>query len=235
MEVSGMVFFWGILGLLASIPLIWLSWHIPQRLLAAWGISEQGVCVDPAIRCLGWQDALLVLLLVCVGMGAATRWGGGMVSLMGLCFGATLLLLALIDTRTRLLPDVLTLPLLWAGLVWHASGFGLQTSFLGGLSLEQAVWGAVTGYIALWLPCVLLQYGLGREMMGHGDFKLSAALGAWLGCAALPYVGLIASSASLLFAVLAHRFVRRKLRHPMPFGPGLALGGILMLFFDGLS
>ncbi len=68
--------------------------------------------------------------------------------------------------------------------------------------------------------------------MGHGDFKLSAAIGAWLGCLALPFVWLIASGSSILIALIANRFAGRRLRDPMPFGPGLALGGILMLFFD---
>jgi leader peptidase (prepilin peptidase)/N-methyltransferase len=100
--------------------------------------------------------------------------------------------------------------------------------------LELAVWGAAAGYIVLWLPAGLLGAWQGKSLMGHGDFKLSAAIGAWLGCWALPFVWLLACTSSMLMVALAASFGGRRLREPMPFGPGLALGGILMLFFDTL-
>ena len=229
------VFFGGLVGVLAGVPLIWLSWKIPEYLFAAWAGRAHVLWSDPAIRSFSGQDFLFLVVLGLTAAGVVARWGIGIASLMGLCYCSLLLLLALIDARTRLLPDVLTLPLLWLGLVWHAGGADMWVGPWGQLPLEQAVWGAVTGYIVLWLPCVLLQRVLGREMMGYGDFKMSAALGAWVGYASLPYVLLIASSFSLGFAVLANAFARRKLRNPMPFGPGLAMGGILMLFFDGFG
>jgi len=219
----------GLVGILSAVPLLWLSWRIPQQLQVNWLVLRPSDWADPAIRALHWQDVVFVLALSLSAASVTAQWGWGSVGLIAFCYCALLLLLARIDARSGLLPDMLTLPLLWFGLLWHASGLG-EPGALGDLSLEQSVWGAAAGYIVLWLPCVLLRYGLGREMMGHGDFKLSAAIGAWLGCAALPYVWLMASAASLLLVVLSSRFRRHGLRDSMPFGPGLALGGILMLF-----
>jgi prepilin signal peptidase PulO-like enzyme (type II secretory pathway) len=213
-------------GLLTAVPLIWLSRKIPQKIFADMLLSDRQERYDPALQGLHWQDLLLVFFLCLCAVAVAMRDGVALSALAGFFYCAVLLLLARIDARTRLLPDMLTLPLLWFGLLWHAAELGEQT-------LEQAVWGAAAGYIVLWLPCVLLGRWLGRELMGHGDFKLSAAMGAWLGCFALPFVWLIASCSSLLIAVLANRLLGRRLREPMAFGPSLALGGILMLLFDG--
>ena len=214
-----------LMGLATAVPLIWLSWKIPQQILADTHLRPALEWSDPAIRGLHWQDALLVLLVCLCSIGVVMQWGAGVTAWTAFFYCAVLLLLARIDARTRLLPDILTLPLLWLGLLWNAAG-------MGELPLEQAVWGAAAGYIALWLPCALIARVWGRQMMGHGDFKLSASIGAWLGCFGLPFVWLIASSFSLLVALIANRFFGRRLRNPMPFGPGLALGGILMLFFD---
>jgi len=221
----GFASFFGILaGLITALPLIWLSWRIPQQILVDPLVNRSLGHYDPAIQALQWQDVFLVLFLCACGVVAALQNGMDLRAVTAFLYCAVLLLLARIDTRTRLLPDVLTLPLLWVGLLWHAADMGEQ-------SLQQSVWGAAAGYIALWFPCVLIGRWRGKEMMGHGDFKLSAAIGAWLGCLALPFVWLIASVASLLIALLANCFAGRRLREPMPFGPGLALGGILMLFF----
>lgn len=222
----GFPVFIGILtGLGVSVPLIWLSWKIPQQILADARMQYALEWSDPAIRGFQWQDTLLVLLICLCGVGAAIQWDTGLTSIVAFSYCGVLILLARIDARTRLLPDVLTLPLLWSGLLWSAAE-------MGDLPMEQAIWGAAAGYIALWLPCALVSSLWGREMMGHGDFKFSAAIGAWLGCFSLPFVWLIASGSSLLIALIANRFFGHRLRNPMPFGPGLALGGILMLFFD---
>lgn len=214
-------------GLSSSVPLIWLSWKIPQYIFVTEYVNASFGRSEPAIRAFSWQDALFVVLLCVSAIGALAYKGSDLSGLVCFYYCATLLLLARIDIRTHLLPDVLTLSLLWSGLLWH-------TAELGDLSLAQSVWGAAAGYIVLWLPCVCLSEWCGRDVMGHGDFKFSAAIGAWLGCLALPFVWLIASGSSVLIALLASIFVGRRLREPMPFGPGLALGGILMLFFDWL-
>lgn len=222
----GLTIFVGVvMGLSSSIPLIWLSWKIPQHLFANEEVRASFAWSDPAICAFSWQDAVLVVLLCASAIGALVYKGADLNGLVCFYYCAVLLLLARIDLRTHLLPDLLTLSLLWAGLLWHAAE-------LGGLSLAQSVWGAVAGYIVLWLPCVCLSRWCGKEVMGHGDFKLSAAIGAWLGYLDLRFVWLIASGSSVLIALLASIFVGRRLRESMPFGPGLALGGILMLFFE---
>lgn len=213
------------LGLLLSLPLLWLSWKIPQQLLMESAEPRVLTWTEPAILALQWQDALFVSLLCMCASGAALLWGLEFKTYVALSFCAVLLLLARIDARTHLLPDVLTLPLLWLGLLWHAAGLGERT-------LDVAVWGAAAGYMVLWLPAGLLGTWLGKALMGHGDFKLSAAIGAWLGCWALPFVWLLACTSSIAIVALAACFGGRRLREPMPFGPGLALGGILMMFFD---
>ncbi len=214
-------------GLLLSIPLLWLSWSIPQQLLIEDSEVRLLTWKEPAIRALQWQDVLFVSLLCVCAASAALLWGLAVEAFVAFAFCAVLLLLARIDVRTHLLPDVLTLPLLWLGLLWHAAGLGER-------SLELAVWGAAAGYMVLWLPAGLLGAWLDKTLMGHGDFKLSAAIGAWLGCWALPFVWLLACTASMLIVAMAACFAGRRLREPTPFGPGLALGGILTLFFDTL-
>ena len=215
------------IGLLLSVPLLWLSWKIPQQLLIEGSEVRLLTWTEPAIRRLQWQDVLFVSLLCVCASSTALIWGMELQTCVAFAFCAVLLLLARIDARTHLLPDALTLPLLWLGLLWHAAGLGER-------SLELAVWGAAAGYIVLWLPAGLLGAWLGKSLMGHGDFKLSAAIGAWLGCWALPFVWLLACTLSILVVALAACFGVRRLREPMAFGPGLALGGILMLFFDTL-
>jgi prepilin signal peptidase PulO-like enzyme (type II secretory pathway) len=215
------------IGLLLSLPLLWLSWKIPQQLLMEGSELHLLTSSEPAMCGLQWQDVLFVSLLCVCASSAALLWGLEVETFVAFAFCAVLLLLARIDARTHLLPDVLTQPLLWLGLLWHAAGLGER-------SLELAVWGAAAGYIVLWLPAGLLGAWLGKTLMGHGDFKLSAAIGAWLGCWALPFVWLLACTSSMLIVALSACFGGRRLREPMPFGPGLALGGILMLFFDTL-
>ncbi|KMY86753.1 Leader peptidase (Prepilin peptidase) / N-methyltransferase [Candidatus Paraburkholderia calva] len=139
----------------------------------------------------------------------------------GLC--ATLLAAALIDFDTRYLPDVLTLPLLWAGLIVNYSDIGFAT-------LHDAVAGAVAGYLFLWSVYWLFKLARGVEGMGYGDFKLFAALGAWLGWAALAQVMLISAVAGALVGLLATWRGRMRFEEPLPFGPFLAAGGVITLF-----
>lgn len=212
-------------GLLSAAPLIWLSWKIPQQIFAADCLTARYTWPDPAICTFSWQDAFFVVGVCASAVAVVALKGLDLKGLVAFYYCGMLLLLARIDARTYMLPDILTLSLLWAGLLWHATEGGDQT-------LARSVWGAAAGYIVLWGPCALFGGWWGRGVMGHGDFKLSAAIGAWLGGLTLPFVWLIASGSSLLIALIANRFGGRRLRDPMPFGPGLALGGILMLFFD---
>ncbi|MCY7371379.1 MAG: A24 family peptidase, partial [Polaromonas sp.] len=109
----------------------------------------------------------------------AWRWGWTVTALAWCAFSAVLLALALIDWDTTLLPDNLTLPLLWSGLIVAALRWNPA------LTLESAVWGAVAGYLSLWAVYWAFKLISGKEGMGYGDFKLFAALGAWFGWQAL--------------------------------------------------
>lgn len=132
---------------------------------------------------------------------------------------AMLLMLALIDARTRLLPDALTLPLLW---------LGIALAWLGhGLDLQDAIAGAMVGYGFLWLLFWLFKALSGREGMGYGDFKLLAALGAWLGWRPLPSLLFVACVLGVLFAMGRQRTFAPTGSYP--FGPFLAAAGIAAL------
>jgi leader peptidase (prepilin peptidase)/N-methyltransferase len=144
------------------------------------------------------------------------------IAAFGLC--ATLLATSVIDFDTRYLPDTLTLPLVWAGLLVNLGDSGF-------VPLREAVIGAVTGYLFLWCVYWLFKLARGVEGMGYGDFKLLAALGAWLGWAALPQIVLIAAVSGALVGLIATWRKRMRFEEPLPFGPFLAAGGALTLFF----
>jgi leader peptidase (prepilin peptidase) / N-methyltransferase len=153
----------------------------------------------------------------------AWRLGPQPAVLLWCAAGATLLALALIDWDTTLLPDAMTLPLLWAGLVLAALGW------LPGMTLADALAGAAAGYLSLWAVYWLFKLTTGKEGMGYGDFKLLAALGAWLGWQAiLPIVlgasvigAVVGIGMKLSGALREGRFV--------PFGPFLAGGGLAVM------
>ncbi|WP_370681148.1 A24 family peptidase [Comamonas sp. GB3 AK4-5] len=163
--------------------------------------------------------ATAALFALCVA-----RWGTNPTGLAWCGFSAALLTLALIDWDTTLLPDSITLPLLWAGLL--ASALQWTTT-----PLPDAVYGAVAGYLSLWLVYWAFKLATGKEGMGYGDFKLFAALGAWLGWQALVPVILIASVLGLI-AGLALQFTG-SLREGgyIPFGPFLAGAGCAAMVF----
>ena len=134
-----------------------------------------------------------------------------------------LVALTFIDLDTHLLPDDITLPLLWAGLL-----FNLNHGFT---DLTSAVIGAAAGYLVLWSVYWLFKLVTGKEGMGYGDFKLLAALGAWFGWQLLPAVILLSSVAGSIIGIGLIIFNKRGREIPIPFGPYLALGGIAALFF----
>ncbi|MGL4603093.1 MAG: prepilin peptidase [Iodobacter sp.] len=156
-------------------------------------------------------------------------------TLAGLHFGVTmaaaaavlltwfLITLVFIDADTYLLPDSITLPLLWIGLL-----FNLNNVFV---PLEQAVIGAVAGYLVLWSVYWLFKLVTGKEGMGYGDFKLLAALGAWFGWQALPTVILLSSVSGAVIGIALAILAKRGISKPMPFGPYLGVAGWLTLLF----
>ena len=152
-------------------------------------------------------------------------WGLAWIALAYYVFLMALLASAVIDAETKLLPDQITLPLLWLGLLAAAT-------FAATPTLLDAMAGAVAGYLSLWLVYWAFRLVTRREGMGYGDFKLMAALGAWLGWRAAPAVILIAAVLGLAYAVV--RILRRTATRatPIPFGPFLAIAGTAVLFLS---
>jgi len=136
------------------------------------------------------------------------------IALMGFC--ATLLVLALIDLDTYLLPDDLTLPLVWAGLMVNMT--------FRYIPLDQAVMGAASGYLMLWAIYKLFKKFTGKEGMGYGDFKLLAAIGAWHGIMSLFTVVFVASVSGIFFGLGIQWLRGKNHTEPFPFGPCLVLG-----------
>lgn len=158
------------------------------------------------------------LAVLCAWQFGASWW---FIATLG--FSWALLVLTLIDYDTTLLPDIITLPLLWAGLLLAA----LQVS---PVSLNDALFGAAGGYLTLWSVFWLFKLFTGKEGMGYGDFKLLAALGAWLGWQLLPLVLLLSSLVGAIIggALLASGIIKRD--QGIPFGPYLAIAGLIALF-----
>ncbi len=165
---------------------------------------------------------LVELLTATLSACVAWRFGVSPAAAGALIFVWIMIALAFIDFDTRLLPDSLTLPLLWLGLI-----FNLLT---GNIPLEDAVIGAVAGYLFLWSVYWLFKLLTGKEGMGYGDFKLLAAIGAWLGWQALPLTIVLASITGALFGIILIALRRHQRNTPMPFGPFLAVAGLLTLF-----
>lgn len=129
----------------------------------------------------------------------------------------TLITLTVIDIDTYLLPDNLTLPLLWLGLIINS--FGIFTD------LPSALWGAILGYGSLWSVFWLFKLVTGKEGMGYGDFKLLGALGAWMGWQLLPVIILLSSFVGAVIGIAGIIILGRDKNIPIPFGPYLAIAG----------
>jgi leader peptidase (prepilin peptidase)/N-methyltransferase len=149
------------------------------------------------------------------------RFGATPVALLWCAFAAVLVALAGIDWDTTLLPDSLTLPLLWAGLVASALGWTIP--------LPEALWGAVAGYLSLWSVYWLFKLTTGKEGMGFGDFKLLAALGAWLGLKMVLPVVLVASVLGAAVGIAMKLSGNLREGRYVPFGPFLAGAGLAVM------
>ncbi|WP_239023693.1 prepilin peptidase [Salinicola corii] len=165
-------------------------------------------------------SAILALAVIALhGLSWQSLW------LVSACL--TLLALAVIDWRTQLLPDTLTLPLLWAGLLYQW--------LFAPLMLENAVLGAIAGYLSLWSVYWLFKLTTGKEGMGYGDFKLMAALGAWLGWQSLPLLLLLSAGVGAIAGMTLIATRRQDRNQAIPFGPFIALAGwIAMLVGEPL-
>ena len=154
---------------------------------------------------------------------AAWHFGFGPAAAGALLLIWALLALTAIDFDTQLLPDDITLPLLWTGLLFNL--FGVFTNLSG------AVAGAIIGYLALWSVYWLFKLVTGKEGMGYGDFKLLAALGAWFGWQMLPLIILLSSLVGALVGIILIVALKHGRNIPIPFGPYLAGGGLIALFW----
>lgn len=164
-------------------------------------------------------EALTGLLLGVV----AYKFGYTYITLFAWAFTLALITLTFIDFDTQLLPDDITLPLLWLGLLFNLIG--------GFVDLKSAVLGAIAGYLILWSVYWLFKIVTKKEGMGYGDFKLLAAIGAWFGWQLIPAVILLSSILGTVIGVSLILFRGKTGGTAIPFGPFLALGGIAALFF----
>ena len=172
---------------------------------------------------IGVRYPIVEILTGVLSAFAAWRFGYSMALLGALGFLWAMVALTFIDLDTQLLPDNLTLPLLWLGLLFNLPGTFTE--------LSSAVVGAVAGYLTLWSVYWLFKLVTGKEGMGYGDFKLLAAIGAWLGWQMLPLTILLSSAVGALVGISLIVFARHERNVPIPFGPYLAAAGVLALFF----
>lgn len=166
---------------------------------------------------------LVELVSGLLSAGAAWHFGPGLAAVGAIVFVWAMIALTGIDIDTQLLPDSITLPLLWLGLLLNLAGTYAP--------LSSAVIGAAAGYLSLWSVYWAFRLVTGKEGMGFGDFKLFAAIGAWLGWQALPLTILISSLVGAVVGIGLIVLARRGRHIPMPFGPYLAAAGLISLFW----
>ena len=170
---------------------------------------------------------LVELLTGLVFAICAWKFGATWTALAAMVFSAYLIAMVFIDADTQLLPDQLTLPLMWSGIVFHLAAYLLQADW-GIATLVDSLLGVIIGYLSLWSVFQLFKLVTGKEGMGYGDFKLLAALGAWLGIGVLPIIIIMSALVGLIFAII----MKVAKNQPMPFGPYLAISGWLVLIFN---
>ena len=163
------------------------------------------------------------LLTGALTVAVVWHYGSGWQGLGGLFFLYSLIAMTFIDADTQLLPDDLTYPLIWAGLLLN-----INHTYV---SLQDAVIGAAAGYLALWSVYWAYKLVRGREGMGYGDFKLLAALGAWMGWAMLPAIVLMSSLVGSVVGIVLMIVNRKGLEYQIPFGPYLAAAGLIAFLY----
>ena len=181
----------------------------------------KGRCHNCAVP-ISIQYPLLELLCGLLTLAAIYTFGLTPTGLLAVLFTWVLIALTGIDFNHRLLPDTMTLPLLWLGLLANVNGLFTD--------LPSAVIGAIAGYLTLWSVFWLFKLVTGKDGMGYGDFKLLAALGAWVGWQQLPLIILLSSLVGAIIGTLAIVIQGRDRQSPIPFGPYLAIAGWIALF-----
>lgn len=198
-----------VIGALQNIPVLSYLWL-------------RGRCAACGAR-IGTRYPAVELLTGIATAYALWRWGLSPAGLGAALFLWAMITLTFIDFDTQLLPDSITLPLLWLGLLVN-----LDATFV---DLRTAVIGAAAGYLVLWSVYWLFKLATGKEGMGFGDFKLLAAIGAWLGWKMLPLVILLSSLVGAVVGIALIVLARRGREVPIPFGPYLATAGVIALFW----
>src|SRR5437870_1657699 len=168
---------------------------------------------------------IVELVTAALTVAAIVRFGVSAEGLAACVYLWMLIALTFIDFDTQLLPDNLTLPLLWAGLLANVLGA------VPSVSLRDAVIGAIAGYLVLWAVYWLFKLIRGKEGMGYGDFKLLAGMGAWLGWQMQPLIVLLSSVVGAAIGISLVAFKGRDHQIPLAFGPYLAIAGLIALFF----
>ena len=192
-----------------NIPVI--SWLILR--------GKCGNCKHP----ISAEYPIVELLTAILSLAVAFKFGASIQLVFALLFTWALISLALIDFHTTLLPDSITLPLLWVGLL-----ISLVPVFV---AAPDAIVGAAAGYMILWIVFQTFKLITGKEGMGFGDFKLLAALGAWLGWAKLPLIILLSSLTGAIIGIMMMVVFKHQRSQPIPFGPYLAIAGWIALMW----
>lgn len=185
-------------------------------------LASRGKCHNCETR-ISVRYPLIELATALTTMWITLQFGLTTEGFAALLFNWLLITICVIDIEHQLILDILSLPLLWLGLLFNT--FQLFST------PTEAIWGAAIGYLLLWSVYHSFKLITGKEGMGYGDFKLFAALGAWFGFVALPQIILIAALSSIAIAVIGAVSRQHKLQNPMAFGPFLALGGWFTLLF----
>ena len=175
-----------------------------------------------------------VIEFTTAALSAAVAWrfGFGMEALAGIALTWTLIAISVIDIDHQLIPDSLSLPLVWAGLLLSLFSplAGANTLFI---APPTAIVGAIAGYLSLWSVYHAFRLATGKEGMGHGDFKLLAALGAWLGWQLLPLIVVLSAAVGAVVGITLIVFKQHERSVPIPFGPYLAAAGWIAMMFGG--
>jgi leader peptidase (prepilin peptidase)/N-methyltransferase len=211
--------------------LVWDRSHCPHcdHQISAWEnipvlsyLLLRGRCRS-CKQAISWRYPLIEILTALVTVIVAYRFGPSSEAIGGFLLSWIFIVLAAIDLDEQLLPDIITLPSLWMGMIFSLIGnFSDPTS---------SIVGAAAGYLSLWSIYQGFKLLTGKEGMGYGDFKLLALIGAWLGWQALPGTILMASLVGTCVGIVLLANRRQHQGQPMPFGPYLAVAGWLMLLF----
>ena len=185
-------------------------------------LTLRGKCVE-CNEPISVRYPIIELLTAILSAFLVWHFGTGLMGLASLVFAYLLIAMTFIDADTQLLPDDLTFPLLWCGLLVNLNGAFVP--------LNEAVIGAIAGYLSLWTIYWLFKFATGKDGMGYGDFKLLAALGAWFGWKMLPMIVLLSALVGAVVGIALIIMAKRGRNIPIPFGPYLAAAGIVALLY----